>query len=259
MLRMAAFDLSFAGTCACDFSPLLKTVYADRFDKNARRSSSLLVNHTLLIDCGPHTFHALELLRENQVSDLLLTHLHCDHFDPENVARLAARRVSPLRVYFRAGASFPALPNVEPHPVEPMRDFAVGGHRITALPANHDAGSFPLHYAIEHDGKRMFYGTDGAWYLTETYNYLYQKEFSFFVFDGTVGDYVGDYRLCEHNSIPMIRLMLASLRGRGVFAPDALLYLTHLAPSLHRPHDETAALLAADGLHAAYDGERIRI
>ncbi|MBQ3141018.1 MAG: MBL fold metallo-hydrolase [Clostridia bacterium] len=249
-------ELIFTGTCAYDYSPLLKTEFADRFDKDARRSSSLLVDHTLLIDCGTHTFHSLELLGEHSVTHLLLTHLHCDHYDADNVARLAAACPAPLQIYLREGACLPEIPNAELHFVKPTERFSVGDFTVTALPANHDPKAFPLHYAIERDGKRLFYGTDGAWYLTETYNFLQNKQFDCFVFDGTVGDYEGDYRLCEHNSIPMIRLMLASLRKRGVFAEDAMLFLTHIAPSLHKPHDETAELLQKDGLLLAYDGLR---
>ena len=190
------------------------------------------------------------------MTHLLLTHLHCDHYDADNVARLAAACPAPLQIYLREGACLPEIPHAELHFVKPTERFSVGDFTVTALPANHDPKAFPLHYAIERDGKRLFYGTDGAWYLTETYNFLQNKQFDCFVFDGTVGDYEGDYRLCEHNSIPMIRLMLASLRKRGVFAEDAMLFLTHIAPSLHKPHDETAELLQKDGLLLAYDGLR---
>lgn len=257
MTEKSMFELAFAGTCAYDFSPLLKTEFADRLDKNVRRSSSLLVDGRLLIDCGPHTPHALELLGERGVTDLLLTHLHCDHFDPASVAALAAQCEQPLNVWYRAGAQLPELERVRLHPVEPMQCFSAAGITVTALPANHS--HFPLHYALQKGDRRLFYGTDGAWFLSETFNYLRDKRFDFFVFDGTVGDYDGDYRIFEHNSIPMLRTMLPTLRRKNVFAPDALLYLTHLAPSLHLPHDETVALLRADGLHVAFDGERLSI
>ena len=57
-----------------------------------------------------------------------------------------------------------------------------------------------------------------------------------------------------HNSLPMIRLMLPSLRTRGAIGEGTRIYLSHPAPSLHRPHEETAAIAAGDGLITAYDG-----
>ena len=42
----------FLGTCACDYSPKLKTEFADTFDFDARRSSAFLLNGRYLIDCG---------------------------------------------------------------------------------------------------------------------------------------------------------------------------------------------------------------
>ena len=77
--------------------------------------------------------------------------------------------------------------------------------------------------------------------------------------DATVGDYEGDFRVGEHNSIPMIRLMLASLSQLEIYKPDAKIYLTHIAPSLHKPHDQTVRALAPEGLLVAYDGLEVEI
>lgn len=54
---MAELDV-FLGTCACDFSPLLQTDKKNCFDKDVRRSSSILLNGHMLVECGPHTLHA---------------------------------------------------------------------------------------------------------------------------------------------------------------------------------------------------------
>ena len=54
-----SFELLFLGTCACDFSPRLKTDLKNKFDKDARRSSALLIDGHMLIDCGYHTVESL--------------------------------------------------------------------------------------------------------------------------------------------------------------------------------------------------------
>lgn len=66
-------NILFLGTCACDYSPLLKTTYKDVFDKDARRSSCALVNGQYLIDCGEHCMDALRIAKVNlRISQIFL-------------------------------------------------------------------------------------------------------------------------------------------------------------------------------------------
>ena len=74
------------------------------------------------------------------------------------------------------------------------------------------------------------------------------------VLDCTVGDYVGDLRLGEHNSIPMIRLMLASFKTTSIIKDDSVIYLSHIAPSLHVSHADTERVAREIGCLVAYDG-----
>ena len=105
----------------------------------------------------------------------------------------------------------------------------------------------------------MLYALDGGWFLTASYNYLRNQKLDLAVLDATCGDYVGDYRMGEHNSIPMIRLMLPSLKKWGAIDDDTRIYLSHLAPKLHASHAETVELVAKDGLLVAYDGLEIQL
>ena len=131
--------------------------------------------------------------------------------------------------------------------------------KVTGLLANHDENFFPQHILLELDGKKVFYALDGAWFLHETYYALKEAKLDLLVLDCTCGDYEGDYRIGEHNTIPMIRLMLPSLKSWGTLAENTQVYLTHLAPSLHKSHQDTVELVKADGLKVAYDGLRIEI
>ena len=74
------------------------------------------------------------------------------------------------------------------------------------------------------------------------------------IIDATCGDYLEERRLAEHNSIPMLRLMVPFLKTAGIIHEATKIYLTHIAPSLHKPHDETQELVKADGFIVAYDG-----
>lgn len=134
-----------------------------------------------------------------------------------------------------------------------------GEWKVTGLNANHDRASFPQHLLFERDGKRVLYATDGAWILNETYARLANADCTMLVLDATVGDYVGDYRVSEHNSLPMIRLMLPSLKKSGIISDETKIYLTHLAPSLHLSHAETEKIAKKEGWITAYDGLRVEM
>ena len=79
------------------------------------------------------------------------------------------------------------------------------------------------------------------------------------VWDGTIGDQPGDYRIFEHNSIPMIRLMNQTLRANGVYRDSTRIILSHLARTLHPEHRELTGILGIEGLEPAHDGMLLEI
>lgn len=252
--------IRFVGTCACDYSPLLKTVYKDSLDKNARRSSCALIDGHILIDCGDHTLDSLRIqeISRADIDILFLTHLHNDHYRPENIKAVAAAAERTLKVYAHA-AAVPELTealagaNVEITGLPYLEKTQIGEDAfVTALPANHTR--FPSHYLLEIGGKKLYYATDGAWIMYDALYYLKGQNVDMIAFDGTCGDYEGDFRIAEHNSIRMIRSMCRSLKKLGVYKKDAKLYLTHIAPSLHMSHEETVEKAKKSKLLVAYDG-----
>lgn len=251
--------ITFLGTGAADFSPLLDTEYRHKLGKDQRRSSAILIDDHFLVDCGPHVLNSMEIqgIDPGQVTDLFLTHFHGDHCNWNNIRSLAAGREQPLRIWYRAGGETEAVENARFCPLEPGQAAETGSLQVKALAANHT--QWPLHYDFELDGVKMFYGCDGAWLLNDTFYAMRGRNYDCMILDGTVGDYNGDFRLGEHNSIPMIRLMAASFETERVIAPDGQLWLSHLARTLHRPHDETVEILKKDGFFAAYDGLMIDV
>ena len=132
---------------------------------------------------------------------------------------------------------------------------------VTGLYANHDENAAPQHLLFEIDGKRVLYATDGGWVVNASYNFLRQQTptLDALILDCTCGDYEGEWRIGEHNSIPMIRLMLPSFRKVKIIDDQTKVYATHLAPSLHKPHDETVEIMKEIGVSVAYDGLEIEI
>lgn len=249
----------FLGTCAYDYSPLLKTIYADKLDKDARRSSAALIDDHILIDCGDHTLDSLRIKKANcnQIDTVLLTHLHSDHYKPESLRELAEKREERITVYVCQTAVERVKKELEGANVKVcgvqhgQKTEIEENMFITALPANHTEHA--VHYLIESEEKSIYYALDGAWMMYDAFYALRDKDLDLLVLDCTVGDYEGDYRVAEHNSIPMIRLMLASFEKFNI-CNNGKVFISHIAPSLHKSHAETEELLKKNGVQVAYDG-----
>ena len=254
--------ITFLGTCACDFSPLLETELKDKFDKNARRSSSMLIDDRFLVDCGIHTLQSLSIAKKkiSAITDVFITHLHRDHYNVNNINEIAKSSSSTLRVWARSDAKLDGLENVEIMRMDQFKQYEVGdSFSVIGLDANHDQNVSPQHLYFKTNDKNLFYGCDGAWMFNKTYYFLKDKKLDLCVLDCTSGDYMGDFRMGEHNSIPMLRVMLPSLRTFKVIDDHSAIYFSHLAPSLHDTHDNTVKIAKTLGASVAYDGLEINI
>ncbi len=253
-------ELLFLGTSACEFGKRLQTDLKDKFDKDVRRSSAMLINGSLLVDCGVHTEESLAIAEvdASKITDAFITHLHMDHYNPESIARIARGRAEPLRLWVREGADICEMENVSVIRMTPFKEYPIPGGTVTSVPANHDPIAHPQHFIFDI-GKKIFYGCDGAWFLNESFIFMKNKQLDAAVLDCTVGDYVGDFRLGEHNSIPMLRLMLPSMLNVKMISENTKIILSHLAPSLHKSHSETEKIAGDLGATVAYDGMRIQI
>ena len=259
---MSDFNIVFLGTCAHDFSPKLETKFKDSFDCDARRASSILINGRFLVDCGPHCCNSLDIIgrKYSGITDVLFTHFHSDHYNVENLTKIAQSRKTPLKVWVRSDARLPKIPNTRIIKMKTGMRYKLDSETyVSGLSANHDADSCPQWLFLEHGEKKLLYALDGAWYLTETFNFLKKSKLDAVVMDATVGDYSGDYRMGEHNSMPMIRLMLPSLKTAEIIDSKTKIFLSHIAPSLHKPHKETAEIAQKMGAVLVFDGMKIEI
>ena len=125
---------------------------------------------------------------------------------------------------------------------------------VFSVDANHDESSFPQHFVFSLFEKKVMYATDGGWFLTRSYNRLKNIGLDILILDATCGEAVGEYRIAEHNTLPMIQLFLPSLEKIGIFRDDTKIFLTHIAPSLHKPHDVIQKNMTTKKITVAYDG-----
>ena len=216
----------FLGTGASDW-PMEKPRIGDH-----RRYSSVLINGELLIDPGPCAPDALKEYKVDirKIRYVIVTHRHSDHFSEET-----------LRLLTASGAKF-----VEFAAGETKK---IGRYTVRATEANHPTCNPTVHFLIDDGEKRIFYGLDGAWLLYSEVAAIKEKHVDLAVFDATIGNKKGDYRIFEHNNLKMIIEQKEALEkhiGRFV--------ISHMAQSLHDSHDTLARQMKKEDIETAYDG-----
>jgi L-ascorbate metabolism protein UlaG (beta-lactamase superfamily) len=257
-----ALKVLFVGTGAADWACTYEATVEEAAVGAVRGMSAILVNGRILIDCGGTVPEALALFGADAsgITDLLVTHTHGDHLNPAALQRLLEARgqAAPLRVWIESGGveRLPELDGIEVHSLQAGQAFDTAGLSATPLAANHVVRppEQPLHYLLKCQGRRVFYATDGAWLFRETWLRLRELELDGIIWDATNGETEGDWRIFEHNSVDMIRLMMQTLRREGIATPDTRVRLTHMARALCAPHEEMHQRLGPEGLVPAHDG-----
>lgn len=220
-----------------------------------RKRSSLLINDDLLIDLGPDIMaaaqqHGCDL---TNVAYCLQTHPHADHLDLSHLLSRSAEYGTvgtPLLHFYasvetlRCGAetferdleSYSLLSpeaerrlNLKLHAFEPFQPFTFGRYRATAFPANHSPNPGAVLYAVESDGRSIFYGTDTASLPDSTWQAFHQLQmrFNLVILDHTYGlkqasgsDHLNASQFIEH---------VARMREEGLMMPNARVFATHIA------------------------------
>ena len=234
------------------------------------RCSSVLMDENILVDVPFQAFdYAVELgIDVSKVTDVFLTHSHDDHFQKGTLAAFAKKAKAKLNFWCHKGAienlelSAEDAAAVNIYPIEIMDKWETGGVKVTALPANHitRGSEQPLHYVFEKDGKSVFYGCDGGWFMARTWEYMRKLKLDAVVLDATVGDDAGNFRIGTHNSIPMLKIINAALLHNGIMDENGKRIASHIAPSVYKmTRAEIESALSVLGMIAAYDGFEIEI
>ncbi len=239
--------LQFLGTGAADWKQ-------PNEDGEYRRYTSTLIDGCLLIDV---TGTVLDQIADTAaITDVFFTHSHKDHFSLDAMQKLA-----PCRVWaHESWAGEIAGPGLDVHKLKIGEAVETAGLSITPLPSNHSTAKEyekTLHYILEKGQKQLLYATDGAWLLNEEHRIIGDRQFDAVVFDATIGEeHGGDWRIFEHNSVAMVRLMTETMLKTGRVKQDAPVFLTHLARTLHpsqaeiEKHLEKPFVACRDGMTA---------
>ncbi|MBN1872791.1 MAG: MBL fold metallo-hydrolase [Anaerolineae bacterium] len=244
-----------------------------------RKRSALLVNDDLLIDLGPDIMAASQMhgCSLTNVSYCLQTHPHADHLDlshllsrspgfgvmgapllnfyasSETLKRAAETFERDLAGYDLLSSDSERTLNLKIHPIEPLHPFTVGRYSVIAFPANHAPTMGAMLYAVEANGRTVFYGTDTATLLEQTWQAFHQHQLQFdvVILDHTYGpNQPGNDHLSAHQVIEHVKRM----RDEGLLRPNARAFATHIAHEGNPAHPELAKFAVQNGYEVAYDG-----
>ncbi|MDE2127598.1 MAG: MBL fold metallo-hydrolase [Armatimonadetes bacterium] len=240
--------------------------------RNIRTRSSALVDDRLLIDFPPDTYlhvlqHHLDL---TAVQAVLITHAHDDHFC---VTELQYRGpyfvvdawkdklpiVGPIDVVCALkGQVDLQLAPLEPQCIAPGETTALGGYRITGIPAPHDPALTCLNYVIaDPSGASVLYATDTGVWGEAQWRAMEGIDIDALIVECTKGPIEGGYN--GHLSVGDVKRMRAELIRRGNMAVDAQVVTTHHSHNGGMVHDDLQALLEPAGIVAGYDGLQIEV
>lgn len=244
-----------------------------------RKRSAVLIDSDLLIDLGPDIMPAAQQHNKplTGVRFCLQTHAHADHLDASHLlsrspgygtqgapllhfyasagtlnetARLLARDFSGTSLFDpEVGERL----NLAIHPIKALQRFPVGRYTVTALPANHDPFVEPLLYAIQAEERSIFYATDTAKLLDETWQAFHDfaLRFDLVILDHTYGV---DQDASDHLNAQGVIETAERMRVEGILHHQGRVIATHIAHEGNPPHPELSAFAARHGYEIAWDG-----
>lgn len=235
--------------------------------KNIRTRSSVIIDDVLKIDYSADSH--MQALRDRidlgALEHLLFTHTHYDHFIPHDlynrVEGMANGIDHPLHVYghdaaiqqCRAALGPDAGDRFAAHLLQPFKTVAVGGAKVTPLPANHDPMETCLLFYIEEDGKKLFYGHDTGWLPDDTWDWLKGKTIDMAILDCTHG-YTGNNRNPNHMGIETVLEVQRVWREEDILGDDGQIYVTHITHNSGLLHEAFERIFEPHGIKVAYDG-----
>ncbi len=244
--------------------------------RNIMTHSQDLVNDRLLIDLNSETYsHFLSLGRTLwDISHVLITHAHCDHFTFEEFCcRIASASKGvaseKLRVYTSQGvierfwASLearqdkytPRIPaRVELVPIEYFVPFEAEGCTVTPLPANHADAERAFLYLIEQGGRTLFYGNDTGVIDPTVDQWLAEnrKHIDLLSLDCTKGD--NPFTYTSHMSMAEGRAIADRFAALGIIDGSTVCYFNHFSHNCGMIYDDLVVAAQKYGFRVTYDG-----
>ena len=263
-------EILFLGTGGADWPEAPESP-----DENFRHHASLLINKTILVDPGPGIYDYAVTLPEvdmTGITDIFVTHTHPDHWNTDTLERILKDTRGKVRLFFHCsakrnlnldhasvygkGLSAKSLNKLSLHPMKRGSVAMACGVSFRNLEANHicEHGERGSHYIIFDSKETWFYGCDGGWFTTATWDVLRIHKFDGVILDGTVGENSADFRLAGHNTLAMNKLLRKAMKEQGMLNPGAKLFLSHFGMNTYEKSPYIKETVEAAGFLEARDG-----
>lgn len=245
--------------------------------KNIRTRSQAIIDNSLLIDFPADTYmHFLKhKIPMTKIKTCIITHSHEDHLYPDEIIMrktdcFAHVDSGEALTFYCTESGYNMIckvteknhipdRDVRVKKIEPFEAFETEGYKITPMRAIHDPKSSPVIFAIEKDGKSIFYANDTAQICEETMDCLkkFKKPFNVVSFDCTWAnnpDYDGGHMNFKQN----IEFRDEFIKC-GIANKDTVFITNHFSHnSKDVVYDDFLKIANEYGFTVAYDGMEIK-
>ncbi|WP_235735033.1 bifunctional adenosylcobinamide kinase/adenosylcobinamide-phosphate guanylyltransferase [Nocardioides alcanivorans] len=262
LLGTGAADGWPAAFCTCS------SCTTERAAGRVRAQSAALLDDSVLLDCAPSTPLAAERLGISlaDVSLVLFTHQHSDHFSPATLMYRSWSSAAPLTVagppdVVRTAAQW-VLPDsgVDFVPVRPGDSFTHGAHRVRVLAADHATGlgvedePDAVLFDVSGPSGRVLYATDTGPLPEATVGAVRDAAFDAVVLEESFGD-KHDHGT-RHLDLTTFPEQVRRLRAVGAVVAGTRVVATHLSHH-NPPTPELTRRLADWGVDVLPDGAEV--
>ncbi len=246
--------------------------------KDIRTRSQALINDDLLVDFPADTYmHYLQhKFPMNKIKNCIITHSHSDHLYPKDIIMRAkgycvSQEEFETLHFYSDKSGYDIIKNtietynirpeeVRVHHITVNKSFTAGGYKITPIRAEHDVNSSPVIYAIEKDGKNIFYCNDTSDFSQEGWECLKELgvKFNLVSLDCTAAwehiEYVG------HMNVQRCNEVRRKLFEYGLADENTIFVLNHFSHNGKGVlYDEFLESAGKEGYRISYDGMVIEI
>lgn len=245
--------------------------------RNIRKRSSIIIDDKIVIDFTNDVLHHVQMygVDYSKLEYLLITHSHSDHFnyyDLENKLPGYTNEGNPKLNIYANQTCFDILKKYKYaigdeykecftfNTVEPFKSFMIEDYKITPLPAaGHKTmyeGEQCVIYIIEHNGKRMLYGLDSAYYLDSVIEHLTKEYFDLVILDCTRG-FQKIKKTSTHMCLKENEQILHILKENKAIDEKSIAISHHFSHNGLVVYDRDKELFESKGLKMSYDGMEV--
>jgi adenosylcobinamide kinase / adenosylcobinamide-phosphate guanylyltransferase len=232
---------------------------AARSAGEVRGQTAVLVDDTLLLDCGPEAPRAAERWGRSLrgVQAILLTHDHPDHTGPAALLwrswAAASERLELIGPPSALAACADWIGPDDPVTLRPARTgdrLDVASYDVRVLPAAHERDAV-LYDVTAEDGARLLYATDTGPVAADALDAMRQAAYDIVLLEETFGDWTAHG--AQHLDLATFPSTLAQLRRCGAVTTSTDVVAIHLghrnppAPELSRRLSSWDARVVPDG------------